>query len=98
MKKIAIVFIVLLFTAPAFALNFSGFISANVPWTTTEKVAFLDDFCGRWHYETEKKIGESKAQFLNRKVAEYLTRSVNQQRKWAAEKVVAYEALGEIPE
>jgi hypothetical protein len=83
------------------ALNFVGYINTTSSASTAEKSRFLDDFCyGLGYSDTMKDIAgntvpnpETKAQFANRAIMEWLKATVKARRYAIAYEVVTVDEL-----
>jgi hypothetical protein len=83
-------------------LDFVGFINDNWNATTEKKLLMLHDFCAQYGYEEyilDPETGgeipnpESRVEFANRRITQYIVETVTAYRKIEAEKLAIYEEL-----
>jgi hypothetical protein len=82
-------------------LDFIGFINANIGLTNAKKLALLNDFCEQNNYQTmivdpdgnSIPNPQTKQEFANEKLNNFLRESVNQIRKKRSQDAATYETL-----
>lgn len=70
-------------------MNFIQFIKDNTELTTEQEVAMLDDFCTSQGYD-ENNQGETKVEFANRMIAEWVKNKINSRRESVARSTASF--------